>query len=152
MSLTDTSKILNCKKILKSDRIHLPMKKISILKTEKHKKGWGEEEWITNNEMYCGKLLKFNNGSMFSDHFHIVKDETWYVLEGKLELYHYNLSNGDKLTNIIKKGDVVHIPSNVPHQLKALETSAIIEISTPHREDDSYRINKGDSQKNKKIK
>ena len=28
-------------------------------------KGWGEELIIENNEMYCGKLLKFNAGCKF---------------------------------------------------------------------------------------
>lgn len=123
------------------------MKKIKITKPKIHKKGWGEEIWIINNDSYCGKILKFKKGSMFSDHFHIKKDEAWYVLEGKLELRHYNLSNADKLKSIIKKGDVVHIPNFEPHQLLALEDSIILEVSTHHDENDSYRINKGDSQK-----
>lgn len=123
------------------------MKKIKLLKGKKHPKGWGEEVWIVNNDKYCGKLLKFNKDATFSDHFHIIKDETWYVLEGKLELHHYDLSNGQKLIKIIKKGDVVNIPPNAPHQLRAILASTIIEISTPHFESDSYRIGKGDSQK-----
>lgn len=123
------------------------MKKIQLLKAKRHPKGWGEEIWIINNEKYCGKLLKFNKGALLSDHFHIEKEETWYVLEGKLELRHYDLKNAERLISIIKKEDVVHIPPNTPHQLKALEASTIIEVSTPHSESDSYRIGKGDSQK-----
>ena len=123
------------------------MKDIQILKPEKHKKGWGEEIWIINTDKYCGKLLKFNKGATFSDHYHIIKDETWYVLEGKLELRYYNLANADRKTKILKKGDVVHIPPSTPHQLVALEPSTIIEVSTTHDEADSYRIGKGDSQK-----
>ncbi|MDO8492848.1 MAG: hypothetical protein Q7S34_04365 [bacterium] len=79
------------------------MNKIQVKKPRKHSKGWGEELWIINNEKYCGKLLKFNKGALFSDHFHIIKEETLCVLERKLELYHYNLSNAEKLTRIIKK-------------------------------------------------
>lgn len=102
---------------------------------------------MVNTDKYCGKLLKFKKGALFSDHFHILKDETWYVLEGKLELRHYDLTNAEKLTAIIKRGDVVRVPPNNPHQLRALEPSIVIEISTPHDEKDSYRIGKGDSQK-----
>lgn len=125
------------------------MKDIRILKPEKHKKGWGEEVWIINTDKYCGKLLKFNKGALSSDHFHAVKDETWYILEGKLELRHYNLANADRLVKVLKPGDVVHIPPSMPHQLVALEPSTIIEVSTTHDEADSYRITKGDSQKKK---
>ena len=123
------------------------MKGIQILKPEKHQKGWGEEVWIINTDKYCGKLLKFNKGATFSDHYHIIKDEAWYMLEGKLELRYYNLANADRIVKVLKPGDVVHIPPCVPHQLVALEPSTIIEVSTTHDEADSYRIAKGDSQK-----
>lgn len=121
--------------------------RLTISKAETHAKGWGEEVWIINNDKYCGKLLKFNKGATFSDHYHIVKDEAWYVLEGRLELRYYDLANADRLVKVLKPGSVVHIPPSTPHQLKALESSVIIEVSTPHDEADSYRIAKGDSQK-----
>jgi quercetin dioxygenase-like cupin family protein len=123
------------------------MADIEVGKAEVHPKGWGEEVWIINTDKYCGKLLKFTAGASFSDHFHIKKDETWYVLEGKLELRHYNLANADKIVTPLGPGSVVHIPPSTPHQLVALEPSIVIEVSTPHEESDSYRIGKGDSQK-----
>jgi len=42
-------------------------------------KGWGEEIIICNHELYCGKLLRFKQGAKFSMHYHMIKDETWYV-------------------------------------------------------------------------
>jgi len=92
-------------------------------------------------------LLKFKKGATFSDHFHLVKDETWYVLSGKLELRFYNLANAERISKILTQGDVVRIPPGTPHQLYAKEASVIVEVSTPHDEKDSYRIGKGDSQK-----
>lgn len=127
-------------------------KRLTISKATRHPKGWGEEVWIINNDKYCGKLLKFNKGATFSDHFHVNKDEAWYVLLGKLELRYYNLANADRLTKKLTVGDVVHIPPSTPHQLKALEDSVIVEVSTPHEEADSYRIGKGDSQKKRTKK
>ena len=43
-------------------------------------KGWGEELILVNNELYCGKLLIFRKDSKFSMHYHMKKDETWYVI------------------------------------------------------------------------
>ena len=123
------------------------MTKVRFLRAEQHPKGWGEEVWLINTDKYCGKLLKFNAGAVFSDHFHITKDETWYVLEGTFELRHYNLENADRFVTKLGPGDVVNIPPSTPHQLIALEKATIIEISTTHDETDSYRIGKGDSQK-----
>ena len=121
--------------------------RLTISKAAHHPKGWGEEIWIINNDKYCGKLLTFNKGAKFSDHYHINKDEAWYVLEGKLELRFYNLANADRKEVTLGPGSVVHIPPSTPHQLVAHEKSVVIEVSTPHDEADSYRIGKGDSQK-----
>ena len=46
-------------------------------------KGWGHEVIFVNNELYCGKLLVFKKGAKFSMHYHLIKDETWYVDEGE---------------------------------------------------------------------
>ncbi|MBL8158380.1 cupin domain-containing protein [bacterium] len=123
------------------------MSKIRILKPEIHPKGWGKEIWIINNDKYCGKLLHFTAGASFSDHFHLKKDETWYILQGSIELRHYDLTNAERIIDVLKEGDVVHVPIGAPHQLTALTDAIVLEVSTPHDEKDSYRIGKGDSQK-----
>ena len=49
-----------------------------------------ESNWtwhvFVNNELYCGKLLVFKKGAKFSMHYHLIKDETWYVDEGEFIL------------------------------------------------------------------
>ena len=57
--------------------------KPKVCKGCKVPKGWGEELIIENNEMYCGKLLIFKKGCRFSMHYHLIKDETWYVDKGE---------------------------------------------------------------------
>lgn len=114
-----------------------------------HKKGWGEEVWIANHEKYCGKILRFNKGAQFSMHYHMLKHETFYVLKGKLELRCYDLSDATEHDGEIVAGDAIVIPPGNPHQLRALEDSEILEISTQHFESDSYRILPGDSQRAK---
>lgn len=113
---------------------------------EIHPKGWGKEIWICNNEKYCGKILHFNSGAKFSFHYHLIKQEHFFVLKGKLNLKYKNLTNGEDRFLRLTVGDVIEIPIGAPHQLTALEESDIIEISTTHYENDSYRIEKGDSQ------
>lgn len=122
--------------------------KIIIGKAAVHPKGWGEEVWLINTDKYCGKLLRFTKGgAMFSDHYHIEKDETWYVLEGSFEFRYYDLSNADRIIQKLGVGDVVRVTPKTPHQLVALEPGVIVEVSTHHEDSDSYRIGKGDSQK-----
>src|SRR2546422_651885 len=45
-------------------------------------KVWGRELWLVNNERYCSKILEISSGGYSSLHYHRVKDETFYILEG----------------------------------------------------------------------
>jgi mannose-6-phosphate isomerase-like protein (cupin superfamily) len=110
-------------------------------------KGWGKEIWLVNNNKYCGKILKFNAGSKFSMHYHVNKEETFYILDGHLRLKYFDLSNAEEKNEDLYSGDIVDIPQFNPHKIEAIKESTIIEISTHHEDSDSYRIAKGDSQK-----
>lgn len=107
-------------------------------------KGWGEEIIFANTEEYCGKILRFNAGKKFSLHFHVIKNETWYVAKGKFILIWIDITNGTKYTEYLSVGDVITNKRGEPHQLIALEDSDIFEVSTKHYDTDSYRIYKGD--------
>jgi mannose-6-phosphate isomerase-like protein (cupin superfamily) len=101
----------------------------------KHKiveKKWGSEEWIVNRD-YCGKKLVLNKGYRCSMHHHKNKDETFYLLSGKvlLEL------NGKKI--IMSPGDSMLVEPNMKHRFTGLEDSEIMEFSTHHEDSDSYR-------------
>ena len=126
---------------------------IGILKKEeveeyiKHEKAWGYELWIHNDEDYCAKILHFNKNASFSMHYHVIKEETWYVASGKFRLIIIDTDLAEDHEQILNVGDIVEIPRGAPHQLIALEEGEIFETSTQHFEDDSYRVRKGDSQK-----
>ena len=109
-------------------------------------KGWGEEIIIENNELYCGKLLKFKKGCKFSMHYHLIKDETWYVNEGEFLYRWIDTETADVHDVKLKEGDVVRQRVGQPHQLFALTDGVIFEVSTEHFDEDSYRVWKGDSQ------
>tara|TARA_R100000231_G_scaffold22927_1_gene21726 strand:- start:2955 stop:3329 length:375 start_codon:yes stop_codon:yes gene_type:complete len=116
-------------------------------KLEVHPKGWGDELWITNNEKYCGKILRFNEGASFSMHFHVKKEETWCVTKGELKLEYFDLEKAERLEKNLVEGDVVHLVQCVPHKLTAVKDSTVFEVSTQHFNEDSYRVEKGSSQK-----
>ena len=88
--------------------------KPEIIKYEDHPKGWGNERWVVNKEKYCLKILSFNKGSTFSMHYHIKKEETWYVAKGSLELSYYDLTDATRTTKTINTGAVVDIKPNIP--------------------------------------
>ena len=109
-------------------------------------KGWGHEIVFENNEKYCGKILVFKEGAEFSMHYHMIKDETWYVESGVF-LYRWIDTETAEVNEVtLEEGDTVRQRTGQPHQLKALTEGRIYEVSTQHFDSDSYRVWKGDSQ------
>jgi len=59
---------------------------IKIKSPKKVIKNWGYELWIHNDQQYCGKLLVFpKEGSNFSMHYHMIKNETWLIQSGRFQ-------------------------------------------------------------------
>ena len=114
---------------------------------ERHEKAWGHELWIINNEFYCGKLLVFKKDKFFSMHYHLLKDEAWYISKGQFLYSYIDTETSEQHTIKVKEGDCIHLLPGQPHQMLALEEgSCIFEVSTQHFDSDSYRIKPGSSQ------
>jgi mannose-6-phosphate isomerase-like protein (cupin superfamily) len=118
-----------------------------FLKPEIHPKKWGEEQWLCNNEEFCGKILKFNKDAQFSAHQHVKKREVFYIFSGEIELMTINPSNAAQSVTLMKEGDIVEIPRFLVHRIEAKTDAIIFEFSTHHDETDSLRVLPGDSQK-----
>lgn len=95
-------------------------------------KVWGKEIWIVNKD-YCGKKLILKKGFRCSMHYHKNKDETFYILKGRV------LMEADNKKQIMTEGDSIMITPNTKHRFTGLENSEIIEFSTHHEDEDSYR-------------
>jgi mannose-6-phosphate isomerase-like protein (cupin superfamily) len=115
---------------------------VKIQHPKRVEKKWGYELWIHNDIDYCGKLLVFTkSGNKFSMHYHMIKDETWYVQNGAFQFDWIDTENGERCYTQIQEGDVIEIKKGLPHQLTALtEEATIFEVSTQHFDEDSYRI------------
>ena len=108
-------------------------------------KGWGWEKWIANSPEYCGKLLFIKKNHRCSWHYHILKDETFYLQSGKIHLF-YGFDDDIGISNsmILEPGDKFHVERKMRHQMVALEDSELFEFSTQHFDLDSHRVFKGD--------
>lgn len=119
---------------------------MELNKTLKVPKGWGHEEWIWNDEKYCGKRLVFKPGKKCSMHFHIKKHETFYMERGHLTVDLITKS-GEKVRHYLIPGDSLEIPPGLMHQItneQKDEQSVLFEFSTQHFNSDSYRVFRGD--------
>ena len=118
---------------------------MSSLKIKIVPKGWGYEKWICNTEEYCGKLLHIIKGKQCSWHFHKLKDETFYLQEGKLLVKYSDDDDREQAKELImERGDKFHVYRGLRHQMLALEDSDLFEFSTEHFDSDSNRVIKGD--------
>jgi quercetin dioxygenase-like cupin family protein len=103
--------------------------------THRVPKEWGEEHWIVNGE-YCGKKLVLRKGWRCSLHYHRVKDEVFYLIAGRV------LLEVDGAEHVMVPGDHHRIAPTTVHRFSGIEDSEIIEFSTHHEDEDSYRIEK----------
>lgn len=106
--------------------------------TQHYKKVWGYEVWLANNELYCGKILSLKKGYRCSMHYHKKKDETFYVLKG-----HILLELNDK-RYVMSAGSAIRVFPYDKHRFTGITDAEILEISTQHFEDDSYRLSKSE--------
>jgi len=124
------------------------MVEIKVTETNKFvPKGWGYEHWIVNKEEYCGKILFFKKNKRCSWHYHKLKDETFYIQSGRLEvLYGWDDRRTSHFTQkiILEEGDSFHVPVGMRHQMLGLTDVIMFEFSTQHFDTDSIRVMKGD--------
>ncbi|MGK2859495.1 MAG: cupin domain-containing protein [Thermoanaerobaculia bacterium] len=104
-------------------------------------KPWGYELIWGLTERYVGKVLHVNKGESLSRQYHEMKDETLYVIAGRVLL---ELQRGDEADSItLEVGQAFHITPKTIHRIEALEDTDIVEVSTPEihdvvRLDDRY--------------
>lgn len=97
-------------------------------------KPWGHEIWWASTDHYVGKILHVNKGHRLSLQYHEKKDETCYVLTGRLILVQGE-NQQDLTERTVSIGDVWRNTPGVIHTIEALEDSDVLEASTPHLED-----------------
>jgi mannose-6-phosphate isomerase-like protein (cupin superfamily) len=99
-------------------------------------KPWGGEEVFAETEAYVGKILTVRAGHALSLQYHVHKDETMRVLDGRCEL-HLGTAPGSRELEVavLGPGDVRRIRPGTLHRLVALTDVRLLEVSTPELDD-----------------
>jgi len=97
-------------------------------------KSWGGEIWLVNN-IYCGKLLVVEKNKECSYHYHKNKQETFICLEGHALL---TIEGKEYDLNPMATGKTI-FPGEY-HKFKGLDKTLILEVSTHHEDEDTYRM------------
>ena len=94
-------------------------------------KPWGHELVWALTEDYCGKILFVRAGESLSLQYHRVKDESWFVLEGRAELELGEVGSEALSRRVMKHGDAFRLRPGALHRITALEDTRVLEVSTP---------------------
>jgi quercetin dioxygenase-like cupin family protein len=93
-------------------------------------KPWGYEHIWAKTDKYVGKLIHINPNSRLSLQYHNEKQETIYVLKGKLSL------DLEGASIFLLPGDTYHIPTGLVHRFGALDEEVeLMEVSTTELDD-----------------
>ena len=96
-------------------------------------KPWGHELIWAKTDRYVGKILHIEPGHVLSLQYHEKKDETIFVLRGEIIL---RLQDGDELSERrMQEGESCHIEPGTIHQMEAIVSSDLLEVSTPELDD-----------------
>jgi mannose-6-phosphate isomerase-like protein (cupin superfamily) len=101
-------------------------------------KDWGHEIWFANHGGYCGKEIvclhrKWSSGGKY--HYHPIKDETFWIIEGTL------LLDVEGKEVVLTYPSYYRIKPGVKHRFRSAGAYCrFIEVSTTHRDDDSIRV------------
>lgn len=108
------------------------------------RKIWGKETILVETELYCSKIIScrdnlWSSGGKF--HYHEKKDETFYVLDGTLELD--MIRRGDDHVKsqkfLLHKGERLRVYPMDLHRFRS-PSCRFLEVSTMDDERDSIRM------------
>ena len=97
-------------------------------------KPWGYELIWAETDEYVGKILHVIAGEALSLQYHEIKDETLFLLTGRL-LLQIGKSADQLIDYEMMEGQRFHLPSRTVHRMIAETDCDILEVSTPHLED-----------------
>jgi mannose-6-phosphate isomerase-like protein (cupin superfamily) len=131
--------------------MELPQHIAGVIRTDEDvkvvPKAWGEERWLHNDELYCGKILVLRGGKHCSLHYHRCKTETFYVATGHLQMELTDLASAQQSPPVIREvfemgaGDSLLLKPGMVHRFTGIaDETQIFEFSTQHFDEDSYRV------------
>jgi quercetin dioxygenase-like cupin family protein len=121
---------------------------MQTLKTGASFHRWNDMEKERVNDMLDRRLITgervmlahvyLKKGCIVPKHFH-ENEQITYILEGALR---FKLGDDQKEVITVSAGEVLHIPSNLPHEAEAVEDTLDVDVFSPPRAD---WLNKTDS-------
>lgn len=97
-------------------------------------KPWGYELWWAWTDKYVGKILHVAAGHKLSVQYHEVKDESQYLLRGRIYLHKGSTLDNLVATELGEGAQWRNRPGEI-HTIQAIEDADVLQVSTPQLED-----------------
>jgi hypothetical protein len=97
-------------------------------------KPWGYEIWWAWTDDNVGKILHVDAGHKLSVQYHEVKDESSYLLRGRIYLHKGGSVESLVVTELGEGAQWRNRPGEI-HTIEAIEDADVFEVSTPHLEE-----------------
>lgn len=97
-------------------------------------KPWGHEVIWAHADRYVGKILFIKAGERLSLQYHEKKDETVYVLSGKM-IFEVGERDSPRQELVMSAGESYRITPFTVHRMIAVEDTHVLEASTPELDD-----------------
>jgi quercetin dioxygenase-like cupin family protein len=85
---------------------------------------------ITGDDMMLAHVY-LKKDALVPQHSHH-NEQLTYIISGAL---HFFIGANREREQIVRAGEVLHIPSNVPHEARALEDTLDVDVFSPPRQD-----------------
>ena len=82
-------------------------------------------------ERFTLARFELEAGALIAKHAH-EHEQVTYVEAGRLRLW---VGEDDEQLHELAAGDVLHIPSTLPHRVEAIEATRVMDVFCPRRED-----------------
>jgi quercetin dioxygenase-like cupin family protein len=89
-----------------------------------------DRRMIVGDRMMIAHIY-LKKGAIVPKHSH-ENEQITYILEGALR---FHIGEDQKQEVIVRAGEVLHIPTNVPHMAEALEDTLDVDVFDPPRQD-----------------
>jgi mannose-6-phosphate isomerase-like protein (cupin superfamily) len=97
-------------------------------------KPWGYEKIWAETDRYVGKIIFVRKGERLSLQLHRVKDETIYIVRGRLRLT-LEGEDGELEVHELGPGEARRIAPGKRHRFEGAEDCELVEVSTPELDD-----------------
>ena len=102
--------------------------------TKRVEKPWGHELIWAHTERYVGKLIVIEAGKRLSLQYHERKDESIFVVRGRLRL-ELEDESGRLVVQELGPGEHRRIPTGRKHRFSGIERVELMEVSSPELDD-----------------